>query len=274
MRFALINNQRAEAAPGLKGLCPGCNQPVTAKCGAHRMHHWAHLVDKKCDSWWETETEWHRAWKNNFPDDWQEVILPDEVTGEKHIADVLTDYGYVIEFQHSHINPQERISRENFYKNMVWVVDGTRLKNDYKRLIKGKNQSRSEKQGVFLVDFPDECFPSAWLESSAPVVFDFQDIDSIDDLKDERNYLYCLLPVKMVGGAAILTVWARDVFIDYIINGDWLSWVSRSTEELIQTKKNIQQVNEIRQQQRANIAFAKFTSRPVTYRTYRKGRRF
>jgi hypothetical protein len=56
-----------------------------------------HIGDKKCDSWWEPETEWHRSWKSNFLDEWQELVLRDKQTGEKHIADVCTDYGLVIE---------------------------------------------------------------------------------------------------------------------------------------------------------------------------------
>ncbi len=49
------------------------------------------------------------------------------------MADVRTDKGLVIEFQHSYINPEERRQRENFYKNMIWIVDGTRLQRDFPR---------------------------------------------------------------------------------------------------------------------------------------------
>ncbi|MDO3641495.1 competence protein CoiA [Mucilaginibacter sp. L3T2-6] len=270
MRFALIDDQRVEARSGLKGLCPGCAQPVIAKCGTQRSHHWAHRDDMKCDFWREPETEWHRSWKNNFPTEWQEVILPDQQTGEKHIADICTDYGLVIEFQHSHIHPQERTSRENFYRNMVWVVDGTRLKNDYKRLLKGKDNGRALKPGVFLIEFPDECFPLMWLGSPAPIIFDFQDSDSTADPTDMRNYLYCLFPVR-VGPSVVLTVWVRNDFINMTINGDWLLWVSRSMDELIQYNKDIQYHNERQRQVQTNIAFAKFTRRAAPYR---RGRRF
>lgn len=57
---------------------------------------------------------------------------------------------------------------------MMWIADGTGLKKDYPRFLKGKEGFRStNKQGYFLVDFPDECFPSAWVGSSVPVIFDF-----------------------------------------------------------------------------------------------------
>lgn len=160
MRFALIDNKPTEAASGLNGgVCPGCGAPVIAKCGTHKVHHWAHKGVKMCDNWWEPETEWHRAWKNNFPKEWQEIFLPDEQTGEKHIADVKTEHGLVIEFQHSHIKPEERISREKFYRNMVWIVDGTRLKYDLPRFLKGgKFGAIQLKPGIMHVEFADDFF--------------------------------------------------------------------------------------------------------------------
>jgi hypothetical protein len=41
---------------------------------------------------------------------WQEIVHRSD-SGEKHIADVKTDHGWVIEFQHSYLNPEERRSR-------------------------------------------------------------------------------------------------------------------------------------------------------------------
>ena len=122
MRFAIVDNKKVEAKTGLIANCPGCSLPVTPKCGDQRVHHWAHSRNKMCDTWWEPETEWHRNWKIKFPEEWQENFLTDDKTGEKHIADIMTDKGLVIEFQHSHIKPQERLSREAFYRNLAWAL--------------------------------------------------------------------------------------------------------------------------------------------------------
>ena len=196
MRFALIDNNRVEAQPKQQGLCPNCSQPVIAKCGDKKVWHWAHRSITSCDSWWEPETEWHRNWKNNYPAEWQEETLFDEQTGEKHIADVRTIHKLVIEFQQSSIKPQERISREKFYKNMLWVVDGTRLKNDYPRFRKGKDSlffAKTNNDNVFIVEFPYEVFPANWLESSVPVIFDFLGL-STDETDNIKNTLWCLVP--------------------------------------------------------------------------------
>jgi competence protein CoiA len=226
MHFALINNNRVEAQPELKGLCSCCSRPVIAKCGTKKIWHWAHQSKINCDNWWEPETKWHRNWKNNYPNNWQELPLLDEKTGEKHIADVRTVHNLVIEFQHSHIDPQERTSRETFYKNMVWLVDGTRLKRDYHRFLKCKKNCfentifyNTDNPKIFRVDHIDWCLPSAWLESSVPVIFDFRGDGSKDDSEGLRNNLYCLFP--QVDSYARVAEFSRKAFINATTNGEW-----------------------------------------------------
>jgi len=210
MRFALIDNNRVEAQPKQQGLCPICSQPVIAKCGNKKVWHWAHRGIISCDSWWEPETEWHRNWKNNYPTEWQEIVLFDEQTGEKHIADVQTIHNLVMEFQHSAMKPEERISREKFYKNMLWVVDGTRLQRDYPRFHKGmENFRRTNQQGVYFVDFPDEVFPKSWLNSTVPVIFDFCGL-STSEQNEIKNTLWCLLPQKDVTRAVVVGLRKND----------------------------------------------------------------
>lgn len=142
MRLAIVDNQRTEAFAGLVGSCPSCGAPVVAKCGSQRVHHWAHRGARTCDHWWEPETAWHRARKLQFPEAWQETIRHEGVTGEKHIADVQTPQGLTIEFQHSHSRAVERASREAFYGDMVWVVDGRRLQRDLPRFNAGARELR------------------------------------------------------------------------------------------------------------------------------------
>jgi competence protein CoiA len=241
MKFALVEDNKIEATKGAKGICPGCGSELIAKCGDVKLHHWAHKGNRDCDPWWENETEWHRSWKNNFAKDCQEVVLRDVQTNEKHIADVRTSHGLVIEFQHSKIETQERTSREHFYVNMVWVVDGTRLKGDFPRFLKGKIL-KTTTNGVCFVESPDKCFPSAWLESSVPVIFDFKGTEATD-LNDMRKYLYCLFPVRMIERRrAILVTMSREYFIKSTTNGQWSLWV-RSSMGNSQQKQQSQNAN-------------------------------
>ncbi len=174
MKFALVNGQRQIAQPGLRGTCPECEQPVIARCGKIRFEHWAHKVRSNCNNRWETEGPWHRNWKGQFPDDWQEVVHQAE-TGEKHIADVKTDRGWVIEFQHSYLKPEERRSRDTFYPKLIWVVDGTRRKRDRNQFLKAWEEGTpvGAKSPVRRA-FSDDCrLLQEWSGSPGPVFYDF-----------------------------------------------------------------------------------------------------
>lgn len=276
MRFALIDDKRKEAQPQLKGLCPCCSQPVSAKCGKQRIWHWAHCNKKTCDSWWETETEWHRSWKNNFPNEWQEVSLFDERTGEKHIADVRTAHNLVIEFQHSHIDTQERTSREKFYKNMVWVVDGTRLKRDYPRFLEGKkdNFRATGTSGFFLVNFPQKCFPTNWLESSVPVIFDFRGLALPDEPQDViKNTLWCLLPGRAEEYAVVAAILRKD-FVSITISNSQFLLLQKTPHEIVSLFANtIRQRRQLQQEQQHRVMMANLMRAAQRKQSWQRGRR-
>ncbi len=131
MKYAIIDGLRSLPKPHKKGQCPLCGYDVMSKCGGKIIWHWAHVAKKHCDPWWENETLWHREWKDKFPIEWQEVVHFDEASGEKHIADVKTSMGQVIEFQNSPISREELKQRETFYKNIAWVINGEKFKNNF-----------------------------------------------------------------------------------------------------------------------------------------------
>lgn len=174
MKIALVDGQRREAEPGLSGLCPICLSPTVPKCGELRVRHWAHRGLHHCDHWWEGETEWHLAWKNRFPAEWQEIVQRAE-NGERHIADVKTSQGCVIEFQHSYLQANERRSREAFYRPMNWVANGLRRTRDKPSFY----NTLQERQLVrlrplrFLVSATECALLRDWANSRAGVFFDF-----------------------------------------------------------------------------------------------------
>lgn len=211
MKYALVDKQRIEPQPGLSGICPGCEQPMIAKCGEVKIWHWAHLGKRVCDPWWENETEWHRNWKGYFPVDWQEVVHYAE-SGEKHIADVNTDQDWVIEFQHSHLKPEERRARDEFYKNLVWVVDGTRRKRDMMQLLNAWKMGTPVGTSPVLrkISFPEECvLLREWASTRAPVFFDFK----------EASNIWWLLP-NSADGKTYITPFSRSEFIRLHRGGD------------------------------------------------------
>ena len=150
---------------------------MVAKCGQHNIWRWAHKSRVNCDPWWETETEWHRSWKNWFPKEWHEFIQSDPDTGEKHIADVKTDRGLVIEFQHSVMAPEELMSREQFYQNMVWIVDGCRGELDARHFNLGLGGPISDNPVAYSLHWygRSKLFDN-WIQATKPVFVDFGQI--------------------------------------------------------------------------------------------------
>lgn len=177
MRYAYVGGVKVEAQPTLIGTCRNCGGELIAKCGRVKVWHWAHKGNPQCDPWWESETEWHRGWKDKFPKEWQEVIHFDPVTGEKHIADVKNPFGLVVEFQHSPISPAEMQAREEFYGEMVWIVDGLRGDLDKSHFDTGLNHSPIQKNPLaYSVHWWGRSrLLHNWGEAKAKVFLDFGD---------------------------------------------------------------------------------------------------
>lgn len=210
MKFALVNGIKTEAVPGSKSRCQICDSELVAKCGEIRVHHWSHKGKRDCDPWWENESEWHRAWKNEFPVDWQEIVHHDE-NGEKHIADIKTKTDWVVEFQHSFLNPEERRIRNTFYKKLIWIVDGTRRKTDkkqFEKILKGC-PIIIQNPPTIRVRFPDECkLLKEWVNSESLVFFDFDGIT-----RNEKSLLWLLYP-KSHSSITYLSYISSKAFIE------------------------------------------------------------
>jgi hypothetical protein len=203
MKFADVNGQRQEAQHGLLGSCSGCLQPMVAKCGQVRIWHWAHLGRRDCDRWWESETKWHRDWKDQFPADWQEIAHP-AGDGERHIADVKTHDGWVLEFQHSHLRSEERRAREAFYQSLIWVVDGLRRGRDLAQFSRAwtRGESRHPLSSKRRISAPDSALFRDWAGSPAHVFFDFGDGQALwwlfPESDDKRAYVQLISRAQFV----------------------------------------------------------------------------
>jgi len=219
MKFAVIEGERREARPGLSAKCPACGDAMIAKCGPHVVWHWAHRRRRTCDRWWESETEWHRAWKDQFPEHWQEVIHRSE-NGEKHIADVKTESGVVLEFQHSLLRRDERESREIFHPKMVWVVNGRRRKRDMAQFSASLRAAIVVNLERKIVSVPsnDGALMRDWEASRVPVYFDF---------RDRRRTLWRLDP-RVRNGMAYLSPVPKTFFLRVHFEG--LPFDERCTE--------------------------------------------
>lgn len=211
MKFALVNGTKSSPIPKTSGACPYCNAEVISKCGSIKIWHWAHKGKLVCDPWWENESEWHRNWKNNFPIEWQEVIhFADD--GEKHIADIKTDQDWVIEFQYSYLNPEERKSRNKFYKKLIWVVNGKRLQGDEQKLVMAL-AGRVSFDGFYRVPVRASSLLRAWSDKNSLVFFDFG--KSVTQL--EESYLWVIMP-RHSDHAVYVRPCSRTDFFEIFLN--------------------------------------------------------
>jgi competence CoiA-like predicted nuclease len=164
MNLAIKNNERITASPKEKAVCPLCNQEVIAKCGEIKIWHWAHKQDFECDSFGEPESEWHLKWKNYFSREYQEVVMG------KHRADIRTKNRWIIELQNSSISSKEIEEREEYYKRMVWLLNGKTLCAGLDLRIK---------KGVITFRWKNP--PKSWWYANKEIYIDLSEI--IDGLK-------------------------------------------------------------------------------------------
>ena len=179
MHFALLDNMRVEPEKGLEGvICPICRQPVYARCGEVRIAHWAHKSVIDCDPWQEPETQWHRDWKNLFGDLQEQMHEKD---GTRHMADVKTPDGTIVEFRHGYINAEGQRTRQAFFgETMFWVVDCASNPKRVERFKDNRcclNRERVSGHEVWNTREAGKCVPRTWIKCQRFVFFDFGEDD-------------------------------------------------------------------------------------------------
>ena len=210
MHFALLGNMRVEPIKGLDGVvCPICKQPVYARCGEARIAHWAHKSVIDCDPWQEPETQWHRDWKNRFGDMQEQMHEKD---GARHIADVKTPDGTIVEFRHRFINGEGQRTRQAFFgETMFWVVD---CASNLKRVERFKdnryclNEEHVSAHEVWSTREAGKCFPLTWINCQRFVFFDFGEED-----------LWYIFPRRDDDPNTICMRMSKDDFVATVKNG-------------------------------------------------------
>lgn len=130
MIFGLNDDlKRIRASKDLSARCEICDEVLIPACGDIYNHHWRHVKSTDCDTWKENETDWHRNWKKQFPDDWLEIVIKYNL--EIHRADVKTIAGLVLELQNSSISNRDIQKRELFYGKMIWLINAQGFEQNF-----------------------------------------------------------------------------------------------------------------------------------------------
>jgi hypothetical protein len=222
MKYAIVDGERREASRELAGTCPVCLLSLTPRCGRFRVPHWSHppgTVDHR----WEPETEWHRNWKRRFPNGCQEVVHTAE-NGERHIADVKTAHGFVLEFQNSPISEDERVSREAIYGSMCWIVNGQRLKRDRQNFFEALRVGVVQVANPLTITVPTKTclLLRKWENSKTLVLFDFGEAQEEGDLvRFGAPVLWSMSPGSPNGQAVFMPIF-RDRFVDAMLKNEQL----------------------------------------------------
>ncbi len=174
MIWAIKDKEKIKATPKEKAKCPICNSDVIAKCGRIKVWHWSHKSNKDCDNWYEPESEWHLDWKEEFP------IEQQEFTMGKHRADIRTSNRWIIELQNSSISSNEIKEREEYYKRMIWLLNGkTIAKNLIIKKIKENN----------ILTFLWKWYPKSWDDCKKEIYIDL----GIYERKYKKEHLILLI---------------------------------------------------------------------------------
>lgn len=197
--YALVDGVRkhiSEATRLERGVCPVCGADLIARKGLIREEHWWHINGKKCDPWYQPKGPWHHYWQNKFPIENQEVVFEKKV-GEKiirHIADVKTEKGVVLEVQWSSISRETIAEREAFYDNMLWLVGMQRTGSDqvFRQVITHNNDPIALRLGqAWVLEDRNSISRQKWCYATKPVAFDFA---GTNERPKNDEHLYCLLP--------------------------------------------------------------------------------
>ena len=221
MQYALVNGIKSAPQKGIKGICIDCGTEMHAKCGNIKLHHWAHRANLSCDSWWETETEWHRNWKNCFPESFREVSFLDVLTQEYHRADIHTPSEITIEFQNSPLSTSELEARNNFYGKILWVVNGLKFKG----FQLGKPMPDPNDPALIDFEFEGNIHLRFFRKSTAELITAFHpDIKSIKLSSQHYSFAWKHPHVAWYNSVA-------PTFIDF--GGHFLYWLRKKQQDVI-----------------------------------------
>jgi competence CoiA-like predicted nuclease len=140
------------AKKGIDYTCRDCGTKLIPVLNCTCVRHFRHQNAKECDFIRKEMSEWHMNWQLKFKPEFREVCFRDDNNKIINRADFFNG-NYVIEFQHSRINDENIIKRENTYRqnaesNLIWVLDGST--NEQETMMRKIIDRIHFSKGVFL----------------------------------------------------------------------------------------------------------------------------
>ena len=214
-RYAIVDGIKTDIRDAKRcqhGICPMCGDELIARKGEVRAHHWWH-VRGKCDDWYQPKGPWHIYWQSKFPVEMQEVPVSRSTEGGlvKHIADIRTGSGLVIEVQYSAIMPAVVKERELFYGKMLWLISKTRFPRFAEVSSKWGRFYRCGEFDVWGLDGKhQQCLPRAWEKSDK---FLWLDCHGSMEHPESDEDLVCVVPRAQEDAFRLYTYVSREKFL-------------------------------------------------------------
>ena len=131
------NGDRIDIEDSIRGekyYCPCCGGELIQKKGTVNAWHFAHKTLTNCDNWYE-ESDWCMNWIKLFPTDCREVIVKNQDSDRKRIADVKYKK-LVLKLQPKSLSSEEFMERVDYFSkenNLVYLVDCRNKDIEYTR---------------------------------------------------------------------------------------------------------------------------------------------
>ena len=215
-RYAIVDGVKTDIRDAKRcqhGRCPMCGDELIARKGEVRAHHWWHVRGRKCDDWYQPKGPWHIYWQSKFPVEMQEVPVSKWIDGDavKHIADIRTASGLVIEVQYSSIAPEAVKKRELFYGKMLWLISKTRFPRFGEVSSKWGRFYRCGEFDVWGLDGKhQQCLPCAWEKSDK---FLWLDCHGSMEHPESDEDLVCVVPRAPEDAFRLYTYVPREKFL-------------------------------------------------------------
>lgn len=239
MRYALVKTSgsdewtRLDVDDAFKyqhGKCELCGGKVGARKGDIRVNHWYHLDGRgDCDPWHEPKGEWHRQIQCCFPVSRQEYVICRKVGDAtvKHIADIYTKSGYVIEVQMSPLSLGKIAEREEFYGRIVWFVSGHNpLVENFHTSAFMENAELVQGECFEYYAVPEKCHAinRHWTGRDGLVFFDIDPESGVDF--DNKDVLCLVLGMRRHGYLILRVVKEREL-IDAFLGDDAQGFIDK-----------------------------------------------
>lgn len=214
-RYAIVDGIKTDIRDAKRcqhGICPMCGDELIARKGGKRAPHWWH-VKGKCDDWYQPKGPWHIYWQSQFPVEMREVPVSESTEGGlvRHIADIRTGSGLVIEVQYSAIMPSEVKERELFYGKMLWLISKTRFPRFDEVSSEWGQSYRCGEFDVWGLDGKhQQCLPCAWEKSDK---FLWLDCHGSMEHPESDEDLVCVVPRAQEDAFRLYTYVSREKFL-------------------------------------------------------------